>query len=409
MMSWHFTAQTKQCLALFVLMLFFVDVSANQIDTLQEKSKIIHRIELDVVPSTILHTNTYLKGDNIEKRTMNHAFTTRLKYAFQSPTTSQQAQMYKGVYQGFGVAYHNFNPQLGNPLSVFIFQGAKVKQLTNALSLNYEWNFGLTAGWHPYHETDNPENRVIGSKITAYLNTDLYLKWQLSKQFDLNAGLSLSHFSNGNTTIPNGGLNIAGGRISLAYYIHRPTEETATLIPRPTFQRHITYDFMLYGAWRKKGLMRGDKAVALPKTYQVGGFSFTPLYHLNPWLNVGISLDGVYDSSANLYIEDYIVEAGQPANDFEHLAQPTFTKQIALGLSGRAEFVMPYFTIQAGIGRNTIYAKGELNGWYQVLALKTNITNRLFLNIGYSLYNFQTPNHLMLGLGYHFQKKKRKH
>ena len=97
MMSWHFTAQTKQCLALFVLMFFFVDVSANQIDTLQEKSKVIHRIELDVVPSTILHTNTYLKGDNIEKRTMNHAFTTRLKYAFQPLATSLQAQIYKGV------------------------------------------------------------------------------------------------------------------------------------------------------------------------------------------------------------------------------------------------------------------------------------------------------------------------
>lgn len=126
MMSWHFTAQTKQCLALFFLMFSFVDVSANQIDSLQEKSKIIHRIELDVVPSTILHTNTYLKGDNIEKRTMNHAFTTRLKYAFQPPTTSQQAQMYKGVYQGIGVAYHNFNPQLGNPLSVFFFRVLKL-------------------------------------------------------------------------------------------------------------------------------------------------------------------------------------------------------------------------------------------------------------------------------------------
>ena len=79
---------------------------------------------------------------------------------------------------------------------------------------------------------------------------------------------------------------------------------------------------------------------------------------------------------------------------------------MSLGLSARAEFVMPYFTIDAGIGKNIINAHAELKGWYQTLALKVDVAHSVFLNIGYSLYDFKTPNHLMLGVGYHFHHKR---
>lgn len=41
MMSWYFTTETKQCLALFGLMFFFVDISANQIDTFQKEQNLL--------------------------------------------------------------------------------------------------------------------------------------------------------------------------------------------------------------------------------------------------------------------------------------------------------------------------------------------------------------------------------
>ena len=104
---------------------------------------------------------------------MNHAFTARLKYAFQRPQDNERTAVYKGAYQGVGVAYHDFNPQLGNPLSAFIFQGAQIKSIAPWLSLNYEWNLGLTFGWHPFDPQDNPENKVIGSKVTTYIDVDL--------------------------------------------------------------------------------------------------------------------------------------------------------------------------------------------------------------------------------------------
>ena len=151
----------------------------------------VHRLEAEVVPGIILHTNAFLKGNNTEVRMMNRSFVAHLKYAFMPPEGSREAIIYKGVYQGVGLSYHHFNPQLGNPVSAYLFQGATIKNLSSRLSLNYEWNLGLTYGWKSYDEKNHPENRVIGSKLTAYLDADIYLRWMLSRQCDLNLGCHL--------------------------------------------------------------------------------------------------------------------------------------------------------------------------------------------------------------------------
>ena len=80
---------------------------------------------------------------------------------------------------------------------------------------------------------------------------------------------------------------------------------------------------------------------------------------------------------------------------------------MALGLSARAEFVMPYFTINLGIGHHVINADRHLDGWYEVLALKLNLSRRTFVHIGYSLNDFKNPNNLMLGMGLRFNNKRK--
>ena len=158
----------------------------------EEDSAVVHRIEVEAGPGVILHTNQFLRGHNPETRTMNHSFVAKVKYAFAPPEMSEQAAIYKGSYQGFGLAFHDFNPQLGNPVSVYILQGATIKSLSGRLSLNYEWDFGLTCGWRPYDRDENPDNHVIGSKVTAYIDAEVYLRWMISHHWDLNIGVNLA-------------------------------------------------------------------------------------------------------------------------------------------------------------------------------------------------------------------------
>ena len=367
----------------------------------RKDSQLVHRLEADVVPGLILHTNAFLKGNNTEVRTMNHSFVTRLKYAFAPPEKSMQAQIYKGVYQGVGLSFHHFNPQLGNPVSLFLFQGATIKALAPRLSLNYEWDFGITYGWKAHDWLDHPENRVIGSKMTAYIDADIYLRWMLSKDIDLNVGATITHYSNGNTAIPNAGLNVAGARASVAWYFNRSGERPKTT-PLPAFARYWGCDLTLYGAWKKKGVDTDEGAYALPGTYGVVGFTLNPLYHVNHWLNIGASLDGSYDGSANLEIDSKALADPDKVEEEGDIHPAPWYRRVALGLSARTEFVMPYFTINFGIGHNFVNADtNDLKGFYEILALKINVMRQAYLHIGYSLYDFYYPNNLMLGIGVH--------
>lgn len=366
----------------------------------EEDSAVVHRIEVEAGPGVILHTNQFLRGHNPETRTMNHSFVAKVKYAFAPPEMSEQAAIYKGSYQGFGLAFHDFNPQLGNPVSVYILQGATIKSLSGRLSLNYEWDFGLTCGWRPYDRDENPDNHVIGSKVTAYIDAEVYLRWMISHHWDLNIGAAFTHYSNGNTSIPNAGLNVAGVKASVVYYLNRRNEHPSYVVV-PPFKRHWECDLTFFGAWKRRGYELNDESFVLPGTYGVAGFNLNPLYRLNHRFNIGPSLDVYYDGSSNLDL-DGVVPLGSDTSDAGRVGRPSWIHQMGLGLSARAEFVMPYFTINFGIGHNLINLDTrDMDGFYEILALKIGLMRKAYLHIGYSLYDFRRPNNLMLGLGVH--------
>jgi len=368
--------------------------------------QVIHRVGVDLRPEYIVPTHPFFRGENYTGEPIETSFSGHLKYAFQFAPGSYRDRLYGSAYQGIGAAYYTFEDkeQLGDPFGLYLFQGARIVQLAPRLSVNYEWNFGLSFGWKPYNMYTNEFNRVIGSRVNAYINADFYLDWMVSRRIDLMAGISLTHFSNGSTRLPNAGLNTIGLNFGLVYNFNRNLQDV--LLSRPlrlapgTFKRHMNYDLVLFGSWRRKAIQVGDDFIASPDNYTVLGFNFSSMYNLGYKFRVGLSLDGVYDGSANVF---YSAEGGHSSvMDFE---TPSFSKQVALGVSARAEYVMPYFTVAIGMGTNIVHGGGELDAFYQVLALKIEMTRNSFIHIGYSLKQFKAPNFLMLGVGYRFNNK----
>lgn len=369
---------------------------------------VIHRIGFDLRPAYLVPTNRFLRGENEKGKPINQAFSAHLKYAFQFHPDSYEGRMFPGTYQGIGISYNTFGEphQLGNPVAVYLFQGSPIVRFSPKLSLNYEWNFGIACGWKPYDYDTNPYNRVIGSKVNAYLNTNFYLDYQFAREWKLAAGIDFTHYSNGNTSFPNAGVNTIGARIGIirTFTPGSVYEAPHTLSPLPAFQRHFSYDLIFFGSWRRKGIILEDRGIASPEKYPVLGFNFAPMYNFHPRFRGGISLDGIYDSSASAYVkEDGTNENGEPNLI---VLSPPRRYQYALGLSARAELVMPYFSVNIGIGANALYRSHDFKGCYQVLALKFSVTRNTFLHIGYNLQNFQNPNYLMLGIGYRFNNKR---
>ncbi|MEQ2990767.1 acyloxyacyl hydrolase [Alistipes shahii] len=378
-------------------------------DTTASGRRFMHRIGAEFRPEYIFPTNPFVEGENRAGQPIDLSLSGHLRYSFQFRPGSIPDQIYGGAYQGIGAAYYDFgNPdELGNPIAVYLFQGARIARISPRLSFNYEWNFGLSFGWKPYDDAVNPLNKMMGSKMNAYLNADFFLDWRVTREVDFTAGLSLTHFSNGNTKFPNAGLNAVGLRAGLTYNFGRKSSEMAPRTVCPAFPRHFSYDLTFFGSWRRKGIEVGDKQYAAPDAYTVLGFNFASMYNFGYKFRAGVSLDGVYDGSANVAIADQIVEMGSSAD--LAVEKPGVDRQLALGVSARAEFVMPYFNIGVGLGTNFLHKGGDLKAFYQMLILKVAVTRSSYVHIGYSLRDFHMPNFLMLGVGYRFNNKYPRH
>ena len=387
-----------------------MSLSAERADSLSRKP--VHMIGGDVRPAYVFPTHGFLKGDNAAGTAVGTAFSAHLKYGFKFGRGTRLGRLYPHAVQGVGVSYNTFfnNEEIGSPVAVYIFQTSRIASLSRELSLDYEWNFGASFGWKKYDEDTNPHNTVVGSSVNAYMSLGLVLDWRIAPGTSLRAGLTATHCSNGNTAYPNAGINTLGGTIGIARTFGNVTgddkERTYTSAGvREPFKRHVSYDIVAYWAMRKRAVYPpdGDPGMA-SGAFAVAGINFTPLYNFSKYLRAGLSLDMQYDESANIggHIVDGLV---YPDADNIRFHRPPFREQFSVGLSVRAEVVMPIFSINLGIGRNILCKGPDTDAFYQILALKTHLTSRLFLHVGYQLSRFKDPNNLMLGLGWRFGNK----
>jgi hypothetical protein len=384
-------------------------LSAFSQETTTDTTLVHHRVMLEWRPEYVFGTNDFLKGKNSSGESVDFANSLQLAYSFRYNPGHKQYDLYGDSYQGVGIGFYSYNnsEEIGSPFSIYVFQGARLARLGQRAALNYEWNFGMACGWHTYNKYTNPYNGGIGSQINAYINAGIYMNFVLRRRLDLIAGVSVTHFSNGNTSYPNAGINNGGARIGLVYYVNRqdnklPAKPTGSIID--DFKPHLFYDVTAFGAWRHGYTTIDNDRYAMRKTFPVAGFNVAAMYAFHRKFNAGLSFDATYDGSGNLRVEGAEFEACGAVTSYDRIVRPGFAHQFSAGLSVRAEYEMPFFTIAAGIGNNFIHSTGDVRGFYQTLTLKVRMTQKFYLNIGYNLKDFHTPNHLMLGLGYRIKK-----
>lgn len=384
-------------IALLWLILLPVQAQQRRADSLAIQDGPIHQVEFDLYPQSVFETKDFFKGVNAQGQRIDQALSLHLKYAFQFPQHSHLGRLYPHTYQGVGLSYNTFfnSTEMGNPVALYLFQGSRIAQLWQHLSLDYEWHFGLSWGWKPYDGATNHFNTVVGTRSNAYIHLGLLLAWQMSQEWKLTMGMGVTHYSNGNTHYPNSGVNVWGANVGVTRLFGKALAAgEAHVGSTPQVKPHVSWDLLLYGAMRSKGIV--SDRIVVPGSYGVAGFYLSPMYNFNKYFRGGLSLDGQFDESANIkvkMIDDY--------GNYEY-HRASLDHQIGLGLSLRGELVMPIFTINCGIGHNVIYHGDDLDGFYQELGLKMQLVHSLYLHVGYRLAEFHDPQNLMFGIGYRF-------
>ncbi len=395
----------KIYIAILFFSFFWLGAEGERADSC---SKIISRIGLDVRPSFAF--SSYKDDVLIGMLDLDNALNTKiatslhLKYSFSSAPSSPQGRFYPDVWQGIGASV-NFlgnSKGIGTPICIYAFQGAPVFKFNQRLALYYEWNFGASFGWKKCDGHTAYSNLIVGSSINAYINLGAGLMWKIGSRYSMTAGLDFTHFSNGNTSFPNPGVNMAGIRIGVTRSLGKEPAKSydgILLDVDSARQRHkLQVDVMAYGAWRKRVYRGGENPVLLNGHFPVVGLDVAPMWQIKRIFRAGASVDFQWDQSTNL--KKYHA-SGSDTEDI-HFYRPPVLSQLCVGVSGRAELVMPIFSVNLGIGYN-IVGPEETRASYQLANLKVRFTDRFFLNIGYQLLNFQKQNNLMLGLGYSFR------
>lgn len=357
-----------------------------------------YRIGIEAVPSFVLATNPFFKGENKRSQKIDNSLAGSLRAEFSFHKDTREGILYPGLYQGIGIGAQSFfaNDLLGTPLSAYVYQGAPIVSFNRKMTLEYEWKFGAAFGWEHHVSESGDHNAVVSTSTTAHMGLGLKLRYQLTDYWRIRLGIEATHFSNGNTTLPNSGVNTIGAAIGIAYTLHPQRGERirSKALEEEADRKEWFYDVMAFGAWRRRILMIDDTPQLCPGRFGVLGLQFSPMRKLNRWVAVGGALDMQWDESGGL--APYHVEGSSD----EHIKfyRPPFGKQLGIGLSAHAELTMPIFAVNIGIGYNLLNPEGDKR-FYQSLTLKTFLTHALYLNTGYRLGNFKDPQNLMLGIG----------
>lgn len=352
-----------------------------------------HRVSMEVRPAYNMVSHHTMRP---EGKPLNNTLSLHARYGFSFSEDSRMGKLFPTAYQGIGIAAYTYwdHNLMGTPIAIYLYQGAHIGNLTPDLSIGYEWNLGLSCGWHP--------NEAMNSHYNVLINVALPLAWRITPHWELTLTPDYTHFSNGDTAFSNAGSNMFGVRLGATYLfnderVKAPARRYISPSERwdnKPFAKHMTYDIIAYGGWRADRFMDNGMFYVINKALPLGGINFQPTYHLNDYFGIGASLDLQFDSSLNLY--DGIRD--EQGNTIAY-SRPSLWEQTELGISLRGEISAPIFTIGVGIGVNMNDVGYDMSRLYTTFSLKAHITRRLFLYVGYRFNSTQYTHNLMYGLG----------
>lgn len=341
-------------------------------------------------PGYILPTNGYYCGFNPLGIKLTDCASLAFQYSFAFSENTRYGRLFPSARQGIGIGLYSFgsHEHIGTPLSLYIFQGATIASLAERLTLDYEWNLGLSYGWVN-------KGKLTATKANICLGGGFFLTWRPHPGLKLTIGPEFSHYSNGDTAFPNLGTNTLTVRTgaSVAFGNRIENQSGAGLFASGnqirSFAERVTCDIVLAAGSRAGRFAYEGKIYEFNKSFPIALLSVNPVYHFNRCLSLGPSLDVTFDRSADLiYAED------------DGYALPSVSNQIGIGAGVRTEVRMNIFALNGGAGYSFCHNGSDLSGLYGIFGLKTFLGDRLFLNMTYILRSKRYTHNLTFGLGW---------
>lgn len=394
---------------IFLLLMFsgwFIAVSAE--DSI--KIRFPQFVSFQIADGIVMPTS---RISNRETRTPNVAALT-LKYGFSAKGNQWENHYYGMPYGGIGVykPFYSMHKEMGRPFSVFLFQGARLKEFKSGVSLNYEINLGASFHWNHYDVTERPNYEALGSSTNAHLGGQLYFSKPLSRRLDLHWGIDVLHFSNGALRTPNYGLNSISAIVELAYKINAD-KQTATIqdiyCAPPEFEKRTAHEISFFVTSRTVNIDTVD--MNLRSKYPERRFRVIGLNYAYMWHNVrrfmwGPSVEMLYDEGNKVAVHGEVSERTGEYKEEVRLCK--ISDRFSVGLSLKGELAMPGYAVFANLGYNVLHNNREEKRLYQIYGAKVYFTEGLSASFAVKSNHLTRSKYLYLSVGYTFYKSRKK-
>ena len=312
-----------------------------------------------------------------------HVYGGEMNYLFRTNGRKPWQQLYK--YPDFGICIFHMNlanpQQLGTLEAIYPYTNLRLNKLTKKINLNLRLGAGLAFVTKPFDRLNNHKNIAVGSHLNGFVNLRLSASYMLTDAWGINAGVGLSHASNGAMKTPNLGLNIATINMGIGYAFGNRCFEYRkdSIAPCPK-------------VWKVSIIgVTGVKELEQPcgPKYMAFGLQTIVYKRLNYKNKLGGGIEFTYNNATKReWLNDSI-------------AHPTFDQMLQVGSKVCYAFVLDKlsFPVEFGV---YIYKKQPANGmFFHRIGLRYMLTKHVIANISL-LTHFAKADYFEGGFGYEF-------
>lgn len=350
-----------------------------------------------------MQANKYLRGENVTGKPISEYRSVIIESGWQTYGKKLWQQDYGYPSLGFGFKTLTFpqTSEMGNPMAIYgLFIGPFKRW--DKWSFLYQMGFGLSFNWKPYDLHDNPYQIVIGAERAMLISLGFGFQYHLSKYFDLDAGMSFNHCSNGSITKPNLGINILTPQIGLRYNHHGKKDFIVNEIPK--YEKEYEWLAQLFFGRKRYNIdtvANGDQDEWLNPgvIYSIIGLTTSINRQISYKSKFGIGIDFMYDESINPKVE--LVE-----DEFRKLNTP-ISDNLALSIFLSYELVISRLSIvlQPGIYVWRDDLESQSSSTFQRFGIKYHIFHNIYAGANLRAYNFQVADFVEVNAGYRIKWK----
>ena len=215
-------------------------------------------------PAYVVSNNPFLLTASPVEQQIGAVPSMTLEIGRQTDGSSDWHHAYGLPSYGFGVSIASPGAGAGvsRPVDAYTFFSWPFAQPSEHVQITTDFGMGLSWNWKAFNPQTRAYEAVLGSNVNARIDWGFYVRYIMTPQTSLYAGVDYTHRSNGGMRQPDFGINVLGPSIAVRHNF-APEHLPVAIVEPPPF--HPAWELVVGGAGGVKNVML-DGNSNLPST-----------------------------------------------------------------------------------------------------------------------------------------------